>query len=122
MIANHKGEIPFVILIIPFLMGIGLALSYARFVDTNALIIFAIALSAVFVTLNIFYKKFSVYKIRWVGGAFITLILFLFGWISVAGYSELNRNDHFSKTRSQYLVVKINNEPVSKNGLLRFTA
>jgi len=86
------------------------------------LIIIALALSAVFIVLNIFYKKFNIYKIRWVGGVLITLILFLFGWISVAGYSELNRDGHFSKTKSQYLVVKINNEPVLKNGMLRFTA
>ena len=121
MIANHKGEIPFVILIIPFLMGIGLALSYARFADTGLLIITVIILSAFFISLNIAYKKFNIYKIRWVGGVLIAAILFLFGWISVAGYSELNRTDHFSKTKSQYLVVKITNEPVLKNGLLRFT-
>ncbi len=122
MIANHKGEIPFVILIIPFLLGISLALSYARFAGIELLTIIAGTLSVVFITLNIAYKKFNVYKIRWVGGVLITLILFLFGWISVAGYSELNCGDHFSKTKSQYLVVKINNEPVLKNGLLRFTA
>jgi len=122
MIANHKGEIPFVILIIPFVLGIGLALSYARFADTGLLIIIAFALSVVFITLNIAYKKLNVYKIRWVGGVLIRLILFLFGWIIVAGYSELNRTDHFSKTKSQYIIVKINNEPVLKNGLLRFTA
>lgn len=122
MAANHKGEIPFVILIIPFVLGIGLALSYARFVDTNVLIIVASALSTGFIALNIFYKKFSVYKFRWAGGVLITLILFLFGWISVAGYSELNKADHFSKAKSQYLFVRINNEPVLKNGLLRFTA
>src|ERR1700761_72425 len=121
MIANHKGEIPFVILIIPFVLGIGLALSYARFVDANVLIIIASVLSAGFLVLNIFYKKFSVYKVRWVGGVLITFILFLFGWIRVAGYSELNKADHFSKTKSQYLVVRINNEPILKNGLLRFT-
>lgn len=122
MIANHKGEIPFVILIIPFLLGISLALSYARFVDTKLLTIIAGVLSVVFIALNIAYKKFNVYKVRWVGGMLITLILFLFGWVSVAGYSELNRDDHFSKTKSQFIVVRINNEPVLKNGLLRFTA
>lgn len=122
MIANHKGEIPFVILIIPFLLGISLALSYARFVDTKLLTIIAGVLSVVFIALNIAYKKFNVYKVRWVGGMLITLILFLFGWVSVAGYSELNRSNHFAKAQSQYLIVKINNEPVLKNGLLRFTA
>jgi len=122
MIANHKGEIPFLILIIPFLLGITLALNYARFANTNLLIIVAIALSAIFITLNILYKKLNIYKIRWLGGALINLILFLFGWISIAQYSELNHRDHFSKITSKYIVVKINNEPVLKNGYLRFTA
>jgi len=122
MIANHKGEIPFVILIIPFMLGIAPALSYARFADTGLFIIAAIALSLIFITLNIAYKKFHIYKARWIGGVLINLILFLLGWISVAGYSELNNVDHFSKTKSQYLVVNINSEPVLKNGYLRFTA
>jgi competence protein ComEC len=121
MIANHKGEIPFVILIIPFLLGITLGLNYAGFADTSILIILLIVLSAIFTILNIGYKRFNIYKTRWLGGALITLILFLVGWISVANHSELNRADHFSKTPSQLLVVRINNEPILKNGLLRFT-
>jgi len=122
MIANHKGEIPFVILIIPFLLGIGLAVNYALFIDTQALIIAAITLSVIFVALNTFYKKLNVYKLRWVGGILINLILFLLGWISATGYSELNNADHFSKTKSQYLIININSEPVLKNGYYRFTA
>ena len=121
MIANHKGEIPFVILIIPFLLGINLGLNYAGFADTSILIIVLIVLSLAFSALNIGYKRFNIYKYRWLGGGLISLILLVFGWISVANHSELNRANHFSKTTSQLLVIRINNEPVLKNGLLRFT-
>lgn len=122
MIANHKGEIPFVILIIPFLLGTALGLNYSAYADTTVLFILLITLCVTFITLNILYKRLNIYKTRWLGGTLITLILFLFGWISIARYSELNRSGHFSKTTAKYLVVRINNEPVLKNGLLRFTA
>jgi competence protein ComEC len=122
MIANHKGEIPFVILLIPFLAGITAALNFARFVETLILIIALITLSAAFIALNIAYKKFNIYKIRWLGGILINLILFTFGWISIANYSELNRSNHFSKLQSQLIVAKITSEPTVKNGSTRFTA
>jgi competence protein ComEC len=121
MIANHKGEIPFVILLIPFIAGITLGLNFGAYADTAILIILLTILIAIFILLNIGYKKFHIYKSRWIGGILINLVLFLAGWISVANYSELNKSNHFSKTPAQYLIARINNEPVLKNGYYRFT-
>jgi competence protein ComEC len=75
-----------------------------------------------FVLLNLTYSRFKLYKWRWLGGSIITVLLFVLGWICVIQYNELSKVNHFSKTRAQYLVVKISNEPNLKNGLLRFTA
>jgi competence protein ComEC len=122
MIANHKGEIPFVILLIPFLLGITVRLNFARFEATSILLILLLALSTAFTILNISYKKFNIYKARWLGGILINLILFVFGCISIANYSELNRPNHFSKLPAQLIITRINSEPTSKNGLIRFTA
>ncbi|MDB5008749.1 MAG: hypothetical protein JWP45_3142 [Mucilaginibacter sp.] len=122
MIANHKGEIPFVILLLPFVFGITLSLSMLYNLNSTWLLSLLITAGIVFITLNLNYSRFKLYKTRWLGGTLITLILFLFGWISVVEYKELNNNDHFSKSPAQYFVVKINNEPNLKNGLLRFTA
>jgi competence protein ComEC len=122
MIANHKGEIPFVILLLPFLAGIISGLSLLSGVNANWLTSIFISICVIFIVLNLNYGRFNIYKIRWLGGILITPILFLFGWITVINYNELNSNNHFSKCPSQYLVVKINNEPNLKNGLLRFTA
>ena len=121
MIANHKGEIPFVILLLPFIIGITLGLNFGAFADTSVLIILLILLCVIFIGLNIGYKWFHIYKSRWVGGVLISLVLFLFGLIGIARYSELNKPDHFFKIPSQYLIVKINNEPVLKNSYWRFT-
>jgi competence protein ComEC len=122
MIANHKGEIPFVILLIPFLLGILVGLNFSHFAETSILLILLFSLSATFIILNISYKKLNIYRTRWLGGILINLILFVFGWISIANYSELNRPNHFSKSPAQFVIIRINNEPVLKNGLIRFTA
>ncbi|MFD2146803.1 ComEC/Rec2 family competence protein [Mucilaginibacter antarcticus] len=52
----------------------------------------------------------------------INLILFLTGWLSVIIHHDLNRQNHFSKQSAKQLLVRINNEPTLKNGLVRFTA
>ena len=122
MIPNHKGEIPAVLLLLPFLLGIGLGLNLLAGANATWLIVVFAALSLAFVLLNLYYNQLKLYKTRWVGGVLIAFILFLSGWINAIRYSELNSSDHFSKIPSQYLIVKITNEPVLKNSLLRFSA
>jgi len=122
MIANHKGEIPVVILLLPFLSGIMAGLSIFSDANINwAVGVFAF-FSSCFILLNLNYTRLKLYKYRWFGGSLVAVILFLFGWIITLKNSELHLKDHFSKSVAQFLVVKIGNEPVLKNGLLRFTA
>jgi competence protein ComEC len=121
MLANHKGEIPFVLLIVPFLLGIVVGLNFASAIYFNFLLISLVVLSVAFIGLNLIYTHLGVYRIKWLGGSLMSLILLLAGCISVILNSDLNKVDHFSKSTAQYLVVRVNNEPVLKNGLLRFT-
>ncbi len=122
MIADHKGEIPFVVLIVPYLLGIGLGINLLSGTNLNRLTVLFFLLILVFISLNLTYRGLKIYRARWLGGLLISVMLFLFGWINVVGDNELNRQNHFSRTPAQYLVVKVNNEPILKNGLLRFTA
>lgn len=122
MIANHKGEIPFVILLLPFVAGIGLALYLPLQVATTTPFILLVCLSVSFIALNISYKKLNIYKHQWVCGILIHCILFCIGWVCAINYNELDKAGHFSKHYTQYLAVKVNNEPVIKNGSLRFAA
>ncbi|MES2110608.1 MAG: ComEC/Rec2 family competence protein [Bacteroidota bacterium] len=121
MIANHKGEIPFLILLLPFIMGIGLAINLPQFADINWLTAAFFALTIIFISLNIGYARLKIYKSQWIGGALITAILFLTGYIRTINNNELNNARHFSKQPAQFLAVKIVSEPVLRNGLYRFT-
>jgi len=122
MIANHKGEIPFFLLLLPFLSGIGLGINLLAGADLNMLLAVFSGLSCAFILLNIYYRRLSLYKHRWLGGGLISLILFFFGWATVVRYNELNNKDHFSKIQARYFLIQVNSEPYSKNGIVRFTA
>lgn len=122
MLANHKGEIPFVLLIVPFLLGIVVGLNFASGIYFNFLLGSISVLSLVFTGLNLTYTRLGLYRVKWLGGTLMSLILLLAGWISVVVHNDLNQVNHFSKSTAQYLVVRVNNEPVLKNGLVRFSA
>ncbi|WEA00971.1 ComEC/Rec2 family competence protein [Mucilaginibacter sp. SJ] len=122
MIANHKGEIPVVILLIPFLLGISVGINLRSVAYLMPLAVGFASLLILFLLLNFYYSRFKVYKRRWLGGIIIHLLLFLAGWIAVINNNELNNPGHFSKLPAQRLLVRINNEPQIKNGLIRFTA
>ncbi|MFB9844779.1 ComEC/Rec2 family competence protein [Mucilaginibacter ginsenosidivorans] len=122
MIAAHKGEIPFVVFLIPFIAGIACGLNFCP----NAAILlpviaFTIA-SLLFICLNFLYRPLNIYKRRWIGGSLLHIILFFAGWICFSNYNELNKTDHFSKKQADRLIVKISNEPKANNGTVRFTA
>lgn len=122
MIAAHKGEIPFVVFLIPFFAGIACGLNVFPAADSLWLSIVLGFFLAAFIGLNLCYKRFSIYKNRWLGGVMVHLILFIGGWICAINYNELHNNDHFSKTPSDYLIVRITSEPKLSNGILRLTA
>ncbi|MBS1521642.1 MAG: ComEC family competence protein [Bacteroidetes bacterium] len=122
MIAAHKGEIPFAILLLPFLAGIGSGIWFPVFSLTTILTVILSGLIVLFISLNLLYKKLNLHKFKWTGGALIYSILFTLGWTITLKYNELNSKDHFSKKPADYLLVKINNEPKLNGDLLRFTA
>lgn len=122
MIAAHKGEIPFAILLLPFLAGIGFGIYFPVFSFTSFLTVTLVCLIVLFISLNLLYKKLNLHKLKWTGGILIYSVLFLLGWNITLQYNELNSNDHFSKKTADYLLVKISNEPKLNGDLLRFTA
>ncbi|MEO7212522.1 ComEC/Rec2 family competence protein [Mucilaginibacter sp.] len=121
MIAAHKGEITIVVLLLPFMAGIGLGLSYPG-AGAIALIIPLLTLSLLFIALNVGYGKLGIYKKSWVGGLLIAAVLLLSGWLVTVQHYQLNNTDHFSKTSAEYLVVHVNSEPKVKGDIVRFTA
>ncbi len=121
MIPNHKGEIPVALLLLPFTLGILTGLNLGADVSLNLPFAGFAVCTLAFVLLNLKYKALKLYKYRWTGGVLISFLLFLFGWLLPVRGNELQAVSHFSKRPARYLAVKINNEPVLKNGLFRFT-
>ncbi|AMR32647.1 hypothetical protein A0256_15065 [Mucilaginibacter sp. PAMC 26640] len=121
MIAEHKGEIPIVVLLLPLMGGIFAGLNYR---GTTPFLLWAvlIGLGLLFSLLGFGYKRLKVFKISWIGGVLITPLLLLAGWILTIQHNQLNSTGHFSKQPAQYLVVNICDEPTFKNGLVKFTA
>lgn len=121
MIAEHKGEIPVVILLLPFMGGICAGFYYPD-VSFSPLGVRLLILGLAFALLNIGYAKLRVYKFRWLGGLLLAPILLLSGWLITIQHYQLNNKDHFSKTPAEYLLVHINSEPKVKGDVVRFTA
>jgi competence protein ComEC len=122
MLASHKGEIPFVVYLLPFLAGIALALTF-NLAGYQALIIISFfILLAGFITLNLFYQQTNLHKIKWVGGIISHILLVLAGTACTLNYDSRNRDTYFAKYPADMLLVKVNSEPQFKNNFLRFIA
>lgn len=80
-----------------------------------------ICLSVFFILLNVLYSKIKLYRSNWIGGILIVLVLIFAGTVRVSQHNELNHQGHFSRSPAEYLLVRINSEPVTKNGWTRFT-
>lgn len=122
MLASHKGEIPFVVFLMPFLLGIALALGLDCSAFNPVLVRFYSGFLLVFILLNIFYRHIGLHRKAWVGGVLIHLLLIIAGMMAAVNYDSRNRTDYFGKYRANALLVKVTNEPQLKNGILRFTA
>jgi competence protein ComEC len=122
MLATHKGEIPFVIYILPFLVGISLALSFSLSAYQTVLtIIFGILLVA-FVGFNLFYQQVNLHRKLWVGGVIIHVLFLLAGLLTTVNYDDRNSVTYFARQPADVLLVKVSNEPQLKGNFLRFTA
>ena len=122
MLAAHKGEIPFVVLIVPFLIGISLALSFnlAGYQTIIAISFFTLLIG--FIALNLLYQLVGLYRYTWVGAVLMHLLILLGGLLCTINYDSRNHATYFEKLPADVLLVKVNSEPQLKNQFLRFTA
>jgi competence protein ComEC len=122
MLASHKGEIPFVVLIVPFLLGIWLALAVNPAGYQTAIAVSFFTLLVVFVGLNLFYQQVGLYRHTWVGAVLMHVLLLVGGLLCAVNYDSRNHATYFEKLPTDVLLVKVSNEPQLKNQFLRFTA
>ncbi|WP_256011542.1 ComEC/Rec2 family competence protein [Desertivirga xinjiangensis] len=118
-----RGEILFVRLLLPLIIGItgGLcfrpsSLSYS--IHTSILLF----LFTVLYLLWFKYRSFKVYLFKWLPGLIVHLLLICLGYVITARHYVEGSPDHFSRTPSEALVVTICSDPSYKSDILRFEA
>ncbi|NCD72030.1 ComEC/Rec2 family competence protein [Mucilaginibacter agri] len=114
MIAEHKGEVPLVVYLLPFLAGILCAQRFGieGFVIPIAVIL---CLSATFILFNLLYTRLRLYhRFKWLGGLLIHLILFAAGIATVPLHDDRSYPDYFANYNPRNVLVTINTEPVLK--------
>ncbi len=104
----------------PLLTGIflGVLFSFSGLMLLPEIGIFIITI--LFACLNLKYAGWGIYRKPWVGGVLIHLFLLLLGIFVAERSKEINAKDHFSKQRSDALLVRITREPKQTGNILRF--
>lgn len=116
----YKGEVPFVRLLIPLIIGIYLGCYFAHASLLKWALIVGLILPAVFAFLLYRYKIYSLYRASWLFGLIIHSYILLSGY-SLTGYSTGKFDDrHFSFQEADAFVLQIRSEPKSSNGIIRF--
>jgi competence protein ComEC len=115
-----KGEIPFVRLLIPLIIGI-LSGIVCPLTGLQQLSVVAVA-SCLLVFMGIFisYKRQAVYRRKWVPGILVQLIIFFSGYLLCFESAEKYSDYYFSKFPSEALIITVQNEPQLSGSILRF--
>lgn len=119
MIAYYKSEVPFIRLVLCFIIGIVSAI-YFNIAPSNYYLLFWIIICSLFIAIIIFLKKRIIYLHSYLFGFFIYLIMILSGIIICNQHKEIFKEHHFSKIPSKQLIVYLLEEPKIKGDIARF--
>jgi competence protein ComEC len=115
-----KGEIPFVRLLIPYILGVIIAYHFPHKFIYGWGIFLLIFIPSLYVILLMSYKKHRLYRWSWGFGLLIHSFLGLLSYSLTVHYSARFDPDYFSAFKSELLLVKIINEPKLSSGIIRF--
>ena len=115
-----KGEIPFVRLLVPLIVGIAAGNFFAS-PGVFYLAKFCSVLSlCILIFLIIGYKKYSLFRVKWILGISVHVFIFMTAISLTLRQSGKFDPDYFAKFKSQALVVIITTEPQLSGDILRF--
>lgn len=115
-----KGEVPFVRLLIPLILGIIIAHNFAYDFIYFEGIILLFFLAILYVVLLALYKKHRLFRWRWVFGFIIHCFIALLSYCLTVHYSGNFDKTNFSSLSSEFLFIKIISEPKLTEGIVRF--
>ncbi|RZK82340.1 MAG: ComEC family competence protein [Pedobacter sp.] len=111
----------FVRLLIPFVMGIICTSRITVFAENIWIYCGLFGLTSLLL-IGLCYVKLALYRNKICIGVYINIVVFVVGGWITASHDERNCPHHFSKIKSSYLKVRIDEEPQLKNGNIRFKA
>ena len=114
-----KGEIPFVRLLIPLMLGIIVASNFAHSFIYSWGLILLVLIPVLYLILLLVYKKYQIYRWAWGLGLLIYSFLSLLSYSLTVHYSGKFDAEYFSSLKPEVLFAKITNEPKLSAGIYR---
>lgn len=118
----YKGELPFVRLLIPLIAGITLTFFCPSKLIADTWIFFALTLFFLLLIFILYYKRYKLYKVSWFAGIVVHALIFIIGaGITAESSGEFNVFN-FARTKADYFILEVAEEPVTSNRIIRFEA
>jgi competence protein ComEC len=115
-----KGEVPFVRLLFPLIIGILVAYTFADPLIYSWRFGLIYILFGSYLILLLAYKKYKLFRWGWLFGILIHFYLVILAYELTVHFSGRFDPSHFSALKSETLLVKIINEPKLTSGIIRF--
>lgn len=113
-----RGKIPFVRLTLPLMAGIALGKSSLP-ISELIILTYSILLGLTLLVI-LFYKKLNLYKVQWLPGLLVHLVILTIGQQLTILNDPRSSNDYFAKHPHDALVVSVGTEPKITKGVIRF--
>lgn len=116
----YKGEVPFVRLLVPVVLGITSGRFFAHSFPIKWGGELCLLILCIFLSLLLAYKRFSLYKQAWIFGLIIHAFLYILSFSLTIYRSERFDPLRFNLLKADLLLVRVQNEPRMANGNFRF--
>ncbi len=118
----HKGEIPFVRLLLPFICGILLGWYSPHYFSFSFCVALLFSSFIFFLASRIFHKKYPYRHFRWFLGLQIHLFIFMLAWVLTSYPEGFRPQKKLAQVTAKTLCVQVSTEPIAKADILRFEA
>jgi competence protein ComEC len=119
---TSQSEIVFVRLLVPFTLGIVAIYNGELQTSYTILSCFCMLCFGALLFSNIGYSKFKIYNYKPAITIGVYLLAFCVGGLLTLAHKEILQGDYFTKIPSDFLKIRIDDEPQVKNDIVRFKA
>lgn len=119
MIAYYKTEVPFLRLVLCFIIGVAISINLNFAPDFIYEFTFYCSFSLCLLS-AVFYQKLKLYLKRGFTGVLIYFTMFMAGIVITNQRKQIFQTTHFSKLRANELLVVVNENPKIKGDIARF--